>query len=248
VYLEHVLVGQVLEPLFILGEDGLVKGGVAEKWEFNSDHKELTIFLRKNLKFSNGKALTSEDVKFSLSRHLTNEKSQSYNYLKVIKTIEILNSSTLKFYLHNKYIPFLLTLSRDQLGILPNNWSFDPESNEPYIGTGPYRIIKEKKNWSLQENKQYRNQSDIKIPKWRIDIIDTAKNIYPEKPSDLYFLIPKTVKEQLVKQFPILQNNYSDSKAFSFVQYSFWWLKNVNPLLSIKVYLSKSTSISKSSK
>lgn len=225
VYLEHVLVGQALEPLFTLGDDGLVKGGIAEKWEFSRDQKEITISLRRNLFFSNGKPLTSEDVKYSLDRHISNPASQSYNYLRVIKSLEVLNPSTIKIQLHHKYVPFLLTLSRDQLGILPKGWTFDPESNEPYIGTGPYRIIRESSKWHLVANQKYRNPTDIKIQRWKIDIIDTAKNIFPEKPSDLIVFVPKPVKDQILTQYPRMNESYVESRSFSFVQYSFWWLK-----------------------
>jgi hypothetical protein len=225
VYLEHVLIGQTLEPLFTLGDDGLIKGAIAEKWEFNSDHNEVTVYIRKNIFFSNGNALTTEDIKFSIERHSLNNNSQSYNYLRVIKSIEVVNSSTIKFHLHNKYVPFLLTLSRDQLGIVPKNWSFDNNSVEPYIGTGPYRIVKDNKNWFLVVNPKYRNKTEIKIPKWRIDIIDTSTNKLPESPSDLYFLLPNLVKDQIFKKFPSLKTSHLDTKSFSFVQYSFWWLQ-----------------------
>lgn len=225
VYLEHVLVGQAIEPLFTLGDDGLVKGGIAEKWEFNDDQKEITISLRHNLFFSDGMPLTAEDVKYSLNRHISNPVSQSYNYLRIIKTLDVLNSSTIKIQLHHKYVPFLLTLSRDQLGILPKGWNFEPESNEPFKGTGPYRIIREASNWYLAANKNYRNPTDIKIQRWKIDIVDTAKNIFPETQSDLFLLMPKPVKDQILKHYPLVNGSHMESRSFSFLQYSFWWLK-----------------------
>jgi ABC-type transport system substrate-binding protein len=226
VFLEHVLIGQILEPLFTLGNDGFVKGAAAEKWEYSSDQTELTINLKKDILFSNGKNLTSEDVKFSLERHVFNSISQSFNFLKIIKSIEVVNTSTLKLNLRHKYIPLLLTLSREHLGILPKGWKFDPESNEPYIGTGPYRILREDMKWFLIENKNYRNPEELKIKKWQVEIINTAKNILPDKPSDIYFLIPPSLKDQIFKKFPYIKDTFIDSNSFNFVQYSFWWLKD----------------------
>ena len=130
VYNEHVLIGQVLEPLFTLGEDGLVTGDVAKSWSFNKNGDELLVILRKDLFFSNGKQVDSEDVKFSLERHIKSPQSQSHAYLNVVKFIEILSKIKLKIKLKKPFVPVLLALSRDQLGILPKNWKFDLNSIE----------------------------------------------------------------------------------------------------------------------
>jgi MarR-like DNA-binding transcriptional regulator SgrR of sgrS sRNA len=224
VYLEHVLLGQSIEPLFTLGDDGLITGAVAEKWDFNKDRTEIIIHIRKGLLFSNGQPLTSADIKFSLERHRQNQVSQSYNYLKVIKQIEIIDKMTIKVVLHHQYIPILLTLSRDHLGILPNNWKFDSQSKEPYMGTGPYKIIKENDIWQLVENPYYRNQLDIKIKKWQVDIIDTIKNIFPKKPSDLLILTSKPTRLNLLKRYENFEQSHQEIKSFSFMQSSFWWI------------------------
>jgi MarR-like DNA-binding transcriptional regulator SgrR of sgrS sRNA len=224
VYLEHVLLGQAIEPLFTLGDDGLIKGAVAEKWSFNNERTEITIHIRNGLLFSNGKPLSSEDVKFSLDRHILNQNSQSYNYLKVIKQIVTIDKMTLKINLHHPYVPILLILSRDHLGILPSNWKFDLQNTEPYTGTGPYKIIKENNSWYLIANQNYRNQQDIKIKKWQVDIIDTTKNIFPPKPSDLLILTSKPTRLNLMKRYVTLEQTHQEVKSFSFVQSSFWWI------------------------
>lgn len=226
VYLEHVLVGQVIEPLFTLGDDGIIKGAVAEKWEFNKDHTEVKVTIRKGITFSNGKKLTSEDVKFSLDRHILNPVSQSYNYLQVIKSLKILSQDQIVFELKHPYVPFLLSLSRDQLGILPKEWVFKSESSEPFTGSGPYRLIKENGQWNLSPNNKYRNPSEVSIKKWRVDIIDTAKSSYPKIPSDLILLALGPVKQSLIKTYSNFSKTHNESKAFSFYQYSFWWLKD----------------------
>ncbi|HND85269.1 MAG TPA: ABC transporter substrate-binding protein, partial [Pseudobdellovibrionaceae bacterium] len=223
-YLEHVLVGQALEPLFTLGDDGNVMGGIAEKWEFSHDQKTLFVSIHPHLVFSNGKALTADDVKFSLERHMSDPASQSHNYLKVINSIEIINSTNLAIQLKHQYIPILLSLTRDQLGILPRGWSFDPNSAEPFRGTGPYRIVRESNQWYLVANKNYRKFTEIKIPRWKVDILDVAKNVFPEKPSDLFFLISKSTNDQIKRKYQQSLSPYKETNSFSFVQYSFWWL------------------------
>lgn len=226
VFLEHVLIGQTLEPLFTLGDDGLPKGAIADTWIFNKDHTEITIMVRPGLIFSNGKLVNSEDIKYSLERHINNPNSQSYNYLRVIKSIDIQDSDKIKITLHHKYVPFLLTLTRDQLGVVPKGWQFNATNLEPYIGTGPYKIIKENGIWNLVANPKYRNPKEVDIKHWRLDLLDTAKNLFPSNPSDLILLVPKPVKEKLIKKYPNFEMNRNETKSFSFVQYSFWWLKD----------------------
>jgi len=226
IYQEHILIGQILEPLFTLGDDGLVTGALADKWEFSNKQTELIITLRDSSFFSNGQPVTSEDVKFSIERHLQNPTSQSYNYLHVIKAVSIINDKNLKIVLRHKYVPILLALSRDHLGILPKSWVFNSESNEPFIGSGPYRIVKEAGAWYLVSNSKYRSLNEIKIKRWRVDIIDPIKNILPTLPSDLFITASKSTKELLLKKYPQLQTTHYDVKSFSFFQTSFWWLGN----------------------
>jgi peptide/nickel transport system substrate-binding protein len=63
------------------GPDG--KGlapGLATAWNFSKHGKTFTLTLRPGVKFSNGAALTGEDVKFSLNR-ARNDKHGAWNFL-----------------------------------------------------------------------------------------------------------------------------------------------------------------------
>jgi MarR-like DNA-binding transcriptional regulator SgrR of sgrS sRNA len=224
VYLEHVLLGQTIEPLFTLGDDGLIKGAVAEKWQFNDKRDELTIFIRENLSFSNKSPLTSKDVVYSLERHRLSEKSQSYNYLKIVKQIVAIDEKTVKIVLNNQYTPILLALSRDHLGILPQGWNFDAESLEPFIGSGPYRIVKENNSWVLSINKQFRNPESVRIKRWKLDIIDVVKNIFPRNPPDLILQSSKPNRIKLMSLYKKFESTHQEVESFSFMQSSFWWV------------------------
>ncbi len=66
----------IVEQLF----DGLVKvdgnfniiPGLAEYWTISGDQKRITFYIRRGVKFHDGRELTSEDVKFSLDRLVQN--------------------------------------------------------------------------------------------------------------------------------------------------------------------------------
>lgn len=226
VYLEHVMLGQALDPLFTLAQDGTIKGAVADKWEFKDEHKQLVIYLKKNLVFSNGQKLKAQDVKYSIDRHLSNEVSQSYNYLKVIKSIKIIDDYKILIELHNKYVPILFALSRDQLGILPNKWVFDKDATEPFIGTGPYRIIREKNQWYFIKNEKSIFVSDIKISKWKVIILDPATEQLPTLNLDLGLLLLPSVFNNIKNKTIDFEKSHYFTKPFSSFQLSYWWLKN----------------------
>lgn len=226
VYLEHVLMGQVIEPLFTFGDDGQLKGAVAEGWEFNDTFTEIKVAIRKDLFFSNGKNLVGEDVKYSLDRHIYNSSSQSFNYLQVIKSLNVISEYEILFELKHPYVPFLLSLTREQLGIVPTNWKFNLEDNEPYIGTGPYRLVKETNQWFLVSNIKSHSFASTMIHRWKLNIIDTVKSNYPIQAPDLTFLAINSIKQDYLKLYPNLEQTHQEVKSFSFYQYSFWWLKD----------------------
>jgi MarR-like DNA-binding transcriptional regulator SgrR of sgrS sRNA len=168
VFLEHVLLGQTLEPLIETGVDGSLIPAVASRWEVLNGGTLIKFQLRKNIQFSDGKIVTASDVSFTLKRHINSPNSQSKPYLKKIRSIRTEGDSVLLLELDAPYVAIFKALSRDQLGIVPAGWKFNPKSAEPFIGTGPYRIIKNGSQWQLVENENYRNREEIRIPKWNL--------------------------------------------------------------------------------
>ena len=55
--------------------------GMAEKWDINDNFTEFTFHLRKNLRFSNGDPITSEDFVWSLHRGLNPKLAAEYAYI-----------------------------------------------------------------------------------------------------------------------------------------------------------------------
>ena len=66
--------GQLYSRVFRRAADGTLAPGLAESWAVAADGKTITLNLR-NAKFSDGSAITSEDVAFSLLRVRDHEKT-----------------------------------------------------------------------------------------------------------------------------------------------------------------------------
>jgi oligopeptide transport system substrate-binding protein len=66
-------IGLIFEGLVRLDSRLDIKPGGAERWEISDDGKTYTFFIRKDLKWADGSAVTSEDFRYSLERALSKE-------------------------------------------------------------------------------------------------------------------------------------------------------------------------------
>lgn len=180
-----------------------VQPRLARSWKYSPDGKTITIQLRKDVKFSNGKKLTAQDVKASFEYNIVN--SQDWNntclYLPIagskekingkameITGIQVLDNHSLRITLIQPHAAFIASLSN------PIFWVMDLESGlTPPAGTGPY-MLKEKSSASLQflrNDHYYRGRphlSALNVTIYSDD--DTAFKAYKEGKLDLLDNIP----------------------------------------------------------
>lgn len=164
---QHLLAAAIYEGLVCYNEARQsLEPRLARKWQYSPDGKSVTIFLRKDVKFSNGKRLTAQDVKASFEYNISHaaEWSNTCLYLPIagskekingkspeVTGIQVLDKSSLKITLQQPHAAFMTSLSN------PIFWVMDLESGlTPPAGTGPY-ILHEQKAQSLQllRNDQY---------------------------------------------------------------------------------------------
>jgi ABC-type transport system substrate-binding protein len=69
-YSSFAVLANVVEGLTAFDDDIKLVPALAESWEQSADELTWTFHLRKGVKFSNGREMTSEDVKFSFDRIL----------------------------------------------------------------------------------------------------------------------------------------------------------------------------------
>jgi peptide/nickel transport system substrate-binding protein len=92
--------------------DGDVIPAVAERWETSADGLSWTFYLRRGIKFHDGKELTAEDIAFSLKRLTTIGEGYAFLFLDKIESTEVLDDYTVQFKLSQPFGPFLITLPR----------------------------------------------------------------------------------------------------------------------------------------
>ncbi len=132
---------QIYQTLYTVTNDGKgVKPWLATSYTMSPDKKTYTFQLRQGVKFSNGKPMTSADVKFSIDQN--RKATQGWAYLdSAIKSVDAPSPETVVIHLKFAWAPLLADLSIFANGIVPNNYGGETENAfyQHPIGTGPFK-------------------------------------------------------------------------------------------------------------
>src|SRR5437870_2211633 len=128
----------VQEALVKVDRHGKLVPWLAERWN-TSDNKNYTFFLKRGVRFHNGRELKATDVKFVFDRALNPEtKHPAAKQYEAIADIIVKDDYTITFALKTTTANFLLNMARQGSVIYPRE-AVDTLKSEP-IGTGPYRL------------------------------------------------------------------------------------------------------------
>jgi len=128
----------VQESLVKVDRHGKIVPWLAERWH-TSDNKNYTFFLKRGVRFHNGRELRAADVKFVFDRAMNPETKHPavLNYA-AIGDIIVKDDYTITFALKSTAANFLLTMARQGSVVYPRE-AVDTLKSEP-IGTGPYKL------------------------------------------------------------------------------------------------------------
>jgi peptide/nickel transport system substrate-binding protein len=148
-------------------------GDLAEKWEM-PDPRTYVFHLRSGVKFHDGRALTSTDVKYTFDSisngTVTSPKRGAFT---LIQSIETPNPLTVIFHLKEPYGQFLWSLNRAAIGIVPAGSGADFANQ--LIGSGPFRFVSAEQddNVVLERNEAYFGSAP-KISRVRFRVVPEA--------------------------------------------------------------------------
>ena len=144
IYQQHIfdtLVG-------IEGDDLKVVGLLAERWETLTP-TTWRFYLRKGVKFHNGKALDADDVKYSIEQYM-DQKNRRSVYARGFARAEVKDAGTVDVITTEPVAAMLFNLTR--LQILPRDTrekaGAQAFAQQP-VGTGPYRFVEWKRDQQL---------------------------------------------------------------------------------------------------
>jgi peptide/nickel transport system substrate-binding protein len=142
-----------------------IKPGLATSWAYTQDGKSLRFKLRSGVKFSSGKTMTAEDVRFSFMRVL-NVADQPAQYIAHVDKMVIVDDSTVDLVLKDPSQPVLSIITAPEFIVMEKavavaNGASDAADakakdtavnwlNENSCGTGPYRLTGWQRNQQVQ--------------------------------------------------------------------------------------------------
>ena len=147
--------GLLFDNLLARDEHLSVKPGLAEGWE-TPNPKTYIFHLHKNVKFSDGRPLTSRDVKWSydslIEGKIRSAKGATY---RSVEKIETPDDNTVIFYLKAPWAALLWNLAAPGMGIVPYGSSLEVSRNP--IGSGPFRFVsaEQDKEVVIERNDNY---------------------------------------------------------------------------------------------
>jgi peptide/nickel transport system substrate-binding protein len=133
-------ISQITETLFKTDAKGHLKPWLATRDDASPDGLTRTLTLRPGVVFSDGKPLTSSDVRFTLEQA---KKSEVWGFiLDNIKAIEATDDATVVLHLKQQSASLQADLALFVNGIVPDNFGgkTQEEFGQHPIGTGPFQL------------------------------------------------------------------------------------------------------------
>jgi peptide/nickel transport system substrate-binding protein len=171
----------VYETLTGVGDDLSIQPRLATSWEQPSS-TSYVFHLRQGVKFSNGRAMTADDVVASFKR-LLDPKLASYwtQQMGPVSNVVAVDDKTVRFDLSSSFTPFLAAVAHVGAAILPMKefaaGTFDPSKH--LMGTGPFMEVSHNQgeSWTFAKNPNYWRSGYPKVDKLVVKIIpdDSAR-------------------------------------------------------------------------
>jgi peptide/nickel transport system substrate-binding protein len=177
--------GLLFDNLLARDEHLGVKPGLAERWEI-PDPSTYIFHLRAGVKFSDGQALTSRDVKWSfdslLQGKVRSTKAATYRF---VESIEAPDALTVIFRLKEPWAGMLWNVAGGAgMGIVP--YGSGGEISQQPVGSGPFRFVQaeQDKEVIIERNDNYwGNQAGVSRVRFMVVPDDTTRALELRKGS-----------------------------------------------------------------
>ncbi len=136
---------------------------LAESYEISPDGKTFTFKLRPGVKFTNGRELTAEDVKYSIERVLDPAtQSPGAGFFGTIDTIEVVDPQTIRFELNRPDATFLHVMAINFAHVVPKEAveAAAGDFGHKPVGSGAYKVAE----WTLGQRLVLEKNADYWKP------------------------------------------------------------------------------------
>jgi len=140
----------VVETLFKLTPDGKIEPLLAESHQLSPDGRQMTIRLRRGIRFHDGTPFDATAVKWNLDYFRNPDNRVAFRFLlSEVTSVDVLDPTTVRITTGRPFVPLLAHLTHDFVGIhspaaVEKAGGMRPPQGMPYgaapVGTGPYKF------------------------------------------------------------------------------------------------------------
>jgi peptide/nickel transport system substrate-binding protein len=163
----------IFDDLLSRGEDLNVAPGLAERWEI-PDPLTYIFHLHRGVRFHDGRALTSRDVKWTFDSLLQGKiRSTKAAVYRFVDHIDDPDDATVVFHMKEQDATLLWNLSDGAIGIVPEG-SGEEMSRQP-IGSGPFQFVSAEtdRDVTVERNDEYWGER-AKLARVRFAVVPDA--------------------------------------------------------------------------
>jgi len=179
----------VVETLFKLTPDGKIEPLLAESSQLSADGRQLTIRLRRGIRFHDGTAFNANAVKWNIDYFRDPNNRVAFRFLvSEVTAVDVVDANTVRLTTGRPFVPLLAHLTHDFIGMhspdaVQKAGGMLPPQGMPYgrapVGTGPFKF----KEWVrgdrivLERNAEYWGPNKPALDQiiWRVIPDDGAR-------------------------------------------------------------------------